>query len=67
MGSRSRALVTALTAPMLAWYGYLPSGTQARRNTAGEARPGLLRSLNGARAAAGTTGDTVAEHTKESA
>ena len=66
MGSRSRALVTALTAPMLAWYGYLPSGTSARRKGAGQARPGVLRSLNGARAA-GTTGDTVAENTKESA
>ena len=66
MPSRSRALVTALTAPMLGWYGYLSSGTRSRRTAATEPQPGVLRSLNGA-AGNPAAGPAVAEHTKESA
>jgi UDP-N-acetylglucosamine transferase subunit ALG13 len=62
MGRRSRAVVTALTAPMLGWYGYLSSGNRARRTAGGEARPGVLRSLDG-----GSAPSHQAESTKESA
>jgi len=62
MGRRSRAIVTALTAPMLGWYGYLSSGNRARGAANGEARPGVLRSLDG-----GGAPSSQAEPTKESA
>jgi UDP-N-acetylglucosamine transferase subunit ALG13 len=66
MGRRSRAIVTALTAPMLGWYGYLSSGNRARGAANGEARrPGVLHSLDSLDG--GGAPSSQAEPTKESA
>jgi hypothetical protein len=67
MGRRSRAIVTALTAPMLGWYGYLSSGNRARGAANGQARrPGVLHSLDSLDGR-GSAPSSQAEPTKESA